>query len=100
MFPSVARVSQLQADVGLGAQLFIPELVLCAGIVLMLLLRLVKLFDRTHMGGLAVAGLMVIGFQLASSVSPARGMDKAGRCFRYSERCRRISSASAWLIPA
>ena len=42
---------------GLGNDLlvFLPELVVCVGIVALLLVRLVPLFDRVHLGGLAVA---------------------------------------------
>ena len=33
---------------------FLPELLLCAAVVLLLLLRLFRAFDRTHLGGLAL----------------------------------------------
>ena len=39
---------------------FMPELILCFAIVLLLLLRLFKAFDRTHMGGIA------LGFTIAA----------------------------------
>ena len=38
---------------------FVPELILCATILVMLFLRLFKQLDRWHMGSLAVAGIVV-----------------------------------------
>lgn len=67
MFPSAARIAELRADLGTSAYLFIPELVLCGGIVLMLVLRLVKFFDRTHMGGVAV---VTVAAALAAALVP------------------------------
>jgi NADH-quinone oxidoreductase subunit N len=49
MIPSV-NVSQLMLDL----QAFLPELILCGGIVLMLLLRLFGPLDRLHMGWVAL----------------------------------------------
>jgi NADH-quinone oxidoreductase subunit N len=49
MIPSV-NVPQLMLDL----QAFLPELILCGGIVLMLLLRLFGPFDRLHMGWVAL----------------------------------------------
>src|ERR1043165_6255799 len=43
----------LQATLGRDILAFLPELILCATIVLMLLLRLFSRFDRRHMGGIA-----------------------------------------------
>lgn len=39
---------------GLSLLGFLPELVICTAIVLLLLLRLFKAFDRTHLGGIAL----------------------------------------------
>jgi len=39
--------------VGRDSLVFLPELVLCGAIVVLLLLRLFKVFDRVHLGGLA-----------------------------------------------
>ncbi len=49
-------LEQLTGALGLGRDLraFFPELILCAGIVLMLLGRLFRAFDRTHMGWAAL----------------------------------------------
>lgn len=46
----------LTGDLGLARDLraFFPEVILCAGIVFMLLARLFRLFDRTHVGWLAL----------------------------------------------
>jgi NADH-quinone oxidoreductase subunit N len=48
-------IGHLQAGLARDAVAFMPELILCVGIVLLLLLRLVRAFDRLHMGGVAVA---------------------------------------------
>jgi NADH-quinone oxidoreductase subunit N len=40
---------------GTSLDQFLPELVLCAGVVLLLVLRLFKLFDRAHLGTIALA---------------------------------------------
>ena len=69
MYPTAAKVDQLQESVVEGALVFIPELVVCAGIILLLLSRLVRGMDRAHLGGLAMAVLFVAlfaaGFQVA-----------------------------------
>ena len=57
MFPTASRIAALQDDLGRDLDLFQPELVVCGGIVLLLLCRLVKWFDRAHLGGLAAAAL-------------------------------------------
>ncbi|HEY2909342.1 MAG TPA: NADH-quinone oxidoreductase subunit N, partial [Gemmataceae bacterium] len=59
MFPSHSRIQQLQSGFQDDAILFLPELVICSGIVLLLLCRLVKAFDRTHLGGVAAVLLAV-----------------------------------------
>jgi NADH-quinone oxidoreductase subunit N len=45
----------LQADLGRDCLAFLPELILCGGIVLLLLLRLFRIFDRVHLGWVALA---------------------------------------------
>jgi NADH-quinone oxidoreductase subunit N len=57
MFPSSVRVQNLQSAIGTDLLAFLPELVVCGGIVLLLLARLVPLLDRAHLGWLAVAVL-------------------------------------------
>ncbi len=62
MFPTLVRMQSLQDGLGGDLLQFIPELVVCAGIVALLLVRLVPLFDRAHLGSLAVAVLAVALF--------------------------------------
>ncbi len=52
MLPSVSR---LQSDLILDTLRFLPELVLCIGIVTMLFVRLFRGTERSHMGGTALA---------------------------------------------
>jgi NADH-quinone oxidoreductase subunit N len=59
MFPTITGLSQLQENFEADALQFLPELVLCTGIVLMLLCRLVKAFDRSHLGVLSAILLAV-----------------------------------------
>lgn len=56
------RIDGLQAALGDDVLQFVPELVVCAGIVLLLLARLVRGLDRTHLGGIAIGTLVVAGF--------------------------------------
>ena len=44
----------LQADLGRDCLAFLPELILCGSIVLLLLLRLIRVFDRIHLGWVAL----------------------------------------------
>ena len=55
MFPTSSRIGELQQNLEGDLLQFLPELVLCVGIVLLLLCRLVKAFDRTHLGSVAAA---------------------------------------------
>src|SRR5690349_23724406 len=75
MFPTLLRIESLQESLRSDLYQFIPELVVCAGIVALLLVRLVSLFDRVHLGGLAVAVLAVAlfsaGYQFATHRSGA-----------------------------
>jgi NADH-quinone oxidoreductase subunit N len=61
---------------------FLPELLLCVGIVLLLVLRLLRVFDRTHLGGIALvfvlAALAVSVWQWFGEVRvPGVGVFKA-----------------------
>jgi NADH-quinone oxidoreductase subunit N len=47
-------LQSLQADLGRDSLAFLPELILCGGIVLLLLLRLFRVFDRVHLGWVAL----------------------------------------------
>lgn len=57
MFLSYARIETLRTSLEADLLLFLPELVVCAGIVGLLLCRLVKALDRTHLRGFAVVAL-------------------------------------------
>ena len=74
MFPTSGRMGALQEAVGGDLLHFIPELVVCVGIVALLLVRLVPLFDRAHLGSLAVAflaiALFAAGFQVSQDSWP------------------------------
>ena len=54
MFPSSAIVDRLQADLGRDLVAFLPELILCAAIVGMLLIRLFSSLQRVHVGYVAM----------------------------------------------
>ena len=75
MFPTLLRMESLQESLRSDLYQFIPELVVCVGIVTLLLVRLTSLFDRVHLGGLAVAVLAVAlfsaGYQFATHRSGA-----------------------------
>jgi NADH-quinone oxidoreductase subunit N len=47
-------LDELQASLGRDLLAFLPEVVLCGTIVLLLLLRLFRRFDRRHLGGVAL----------------------------------------------
>lgn len=57
MFPSLNDTQKLQAALGGDLLVFLPELAVCAGVVALLLARLVPALDRAHLGGLAVSAL-------------------------------------------
>ncbi len=48
-------IQQLQDQLGQDVLAFLPELILCGAIVLMLLMRLFRAFDRLHLGAVAFA---------------------------------------------
>src|SRR6266852_4379812 len=48
-------IDQLEAGLGRDAQAFLPELVVCGAIVLLLVLRLFNSFNRIHLGWVALA---------------------------------------------
>lgn len=59
MFPSSAFVNALQADLARDLQAFLPELILCTTIVVMLLMRLFNALNRAHLGYVALAASAV-----------------------------------------
>jgi NADH-quinone oxidoreductase subunit N len=62
MFPTHVDVEKLQAALGNDLLLFLPELAVCAGVVALLLARLLPALDRAHLGGVAVVALGVALF--------------------------------------
>ena len=54
MFFTSARIETLQTTVGNDLLLFAPELVVCCGIVVLLLARLLPQFDRSHLGTVSI----------------------------------------------
>jgi NADH-quinone oxidoreductase subunit N len=55
MFLEPNILDTIQGDLNRDLRGFVPELVLCAGIVILLLLRLLPTFDRVHMGWVSLA---------------------------------------------
>ena len=73
MVLSRPNIDTLRATLETDLGLFLPELAVCGGIVALLLCRLCKPLDRTHLGGVALAALGV-----ALAVAAARLGDAAG----------------------
>lgn len=71
MFPTPVRIESLRDVIGHDLLQFLPELLVCIGIVALLLVRLVTVFDRVHLGSLAVAALALAlfaaGYQVADN---------------------------------
>lgn len=71
---------------------FLPELIVCAGIVGLLVLRLFKAFDRLHLGGVALlAALLALGVSLLQwlggaglrELAVSLGADSSGELVRW-----------------
>lgn len=73
MFPTRLQIGTITDGLNTDMLLFLPELAVCGGVVLLLLGRLVKLFDRAHLGGGAVAALVVALFLSAYQFADAVG---------------------------
>src|SRR5262245_63348020 len=54
MFPTSAVIDRLQGNLAQDLLAFLPELVLCGAVVLMLVLRMFSALGRTHLGWLAL----------------------------------------------
>lgn len=80
MFPTHDGIVTLRSALESDLLLFLPELSLCAGIVVLLLARLVPVLDRVHLGGVAVTALAVSLFAGGYQVyePPASGPYFAG----------------------
>ncbi|QDU21650.1 NADH-quinone oxidoreductase subunit N [Urbifossiella limnaea] len=75
------RLDGLQDALGDDLVRFIPELLVAAGVVALLLARLVRLLDRSHLGGLAVAVLAVALFAAVAGFPEATGSARQGAYF-------------------
>ena len=66
----------LQESLGLDSQAFLPELILCGPIVLLLLIRLVPLCDKLHLGWIGlVLSILVCGLSWAQWLEPGSFFD-------------------------
>lgn len=72
MFPTLVNVQRLQSALDNDLLLFLPELAVCAGIVALLLARLLPALDRVHLGGVALVALVVGMFAAGFPVYEAR----------------------------
>ncbi len=72
MFPKLIDTLKLQSALEHDLLMFLPELAVCAGIVLLLLARLVPRFDCAHLGGVAVAVLVGALFAAVDQVAGAK----------------------------
>ncbi len=74
MFPTLTSVQTLQTNIAHDLLMFLPELAVIGGILALLLVRLAPVFDRVHLGGLAVVALAValfaIGYQMGEGEWP------------------------------
>jgi NADH-quinone oxidoreductase subunit N len=70
MFLNLNDLGQLQQDLFQDCLAFLPELILCGSIVLLLLLRLLKGFDPVHMGWVA---LLLTALALAAAYCQWQG---------------------------
>jgi NADH-quinone oxidoreductase subunit N len=70
MFLNAQTLELLQQNLAFDCQAFLPELILCGGIVLLLLLRLVRDLDRVHLGWIA---LVLTGAALAVAAGQWHG---------------------------
>jgi NADH-quinone oxidoreductase subunit N len=69
-------IEDLQASMGWDAWAFLPELILCGGIVLLLLLRLFSALDRIHLGGIAL--VLMLGALVGTGVQWQIATDGGG----------------------
>src|SRR5947209_19152220 len=65
MFPTPSHIDALQTGLAADLRRFLPELVVCGGIVLLLFCRLLKALDRWHLG---VVAAFVLGVALFDTV--------------------------------
>jgi len=75
MFPKISDIDALQRTLGNDLLMFLPELAVCTGIVLLLLARLFAELDRVHLGTVAVAVLAGALFPAVSQVQSGQWAD-------------------------
>lgn len=68
MFPTLAGLEKLRSAIDHDLLMFLPELVVCVGIVALLLARLLPTLDRLHLGGAAAAILVCAVFTAHAQV--------------------------------
>lgn len=73
MFPTTSQLRSLQSGLGTDLTLFLPELLVCGGVVFLLLCRLVKALDRAHLGAVAVCTLCAALFPAVYQLGDAVG---------------------------
>jgi NADH-quinone oxidoreductase subunit N len=68
MFPTLAGIEKLRSALDSDLLMFLPELAVCAGVVVLLLARLLPALDRAHLGPVAAAvlvgALFAAGYQV------------------------------------
>ncbi len=69
MFPTLGGIEKLRTALDSDLLVFLPELAVCAGVVVLLLVRLVPVFDRAHLGGAALVALVVALFAAGCQVA-------------------------------
>jgi NADH-quinone oxidoreductase subunit N len=71
MFLETGILDKIQSDLNADLRGFVPEIVLCAGIVILLLLRLVPTFDRLHLGWVSLScSLVALVFAVLDWIPP------------------------------
>src|SRR5262245_58471707 len=68
MFPTLTGIQSLRNALDNDLLMFLPELVVCAGVVLLLLVRLVPALDKLHLGRAAAAVLVCALFAAHAQV--------------------------------
>jgi NADH-quinone oxidoreductase subunit N len=75
------NLDALQTALGGDLLQFLPELVVCGGIVALLLARLVRTLDRTHLGGVALGVLAAAALAAAWTYPEASASGRQGSLF-------------------
>lgn len=62
MYLNSQTINRLQTSLGVDVVAFLPEILVCTGIVLLLLLRLFRVYERRHMGWVALLFVLLALF--------------------------------------